>query len=454
MYDGLRGWFEKNCDLAVSGHSARQRRPLARAEFTRCDKEIWVHRWLRSVKLPEYVEKLAVEIYTKDTGFLINNASTALLTFNGQWGWLDGGGSFAHTGLMGMDEVVSMLLADKGISALWDQAQEFACRVAALVHAEDHAVCLEVCPQTLEVRQNARVHMHIFLRSSSRMQLKHSAAVCFRGARPQSATIVAGMPLTRRASCWSGFFYCLAAKLGQLYCMGTRRPFKDFLVNAAWVLNLLQAGKLSLTQARSYILQCCSGAARHLQLLDVLQVEADKLQIRDAVRAAKQALGLNLRQFVEIAQVQKWLQTFSTMQSRYQFLVLEGPSGVGKTQYALHVLGTRTLELNCAACLEPPLKEYKYGFHGGILFDEGSVAMVLRQRKLFQCAAAEVQLGCSATNAFTYSVFVHRTPLIVCSNTWSQQLACQSPEDAAWIAANTVHVMVREKLWCDVSQQP
>ena len=111
------------------------------------------------------------------------------------------------------------------------------------------------------------------------MQLKHSSAVCFRGARPQSATIVAGMPLTRRASCWSGFFYCLAAKLGQLYCIGTRRPFKDFLVNAAWVLNLLQAGKLSLTQARSYILQCCSGAARHLQLLDVLQVEADKLQI-------------------------------------------------------------------------------------------------------------------------------------------------------------------------------
>ena len=76
--------------------------------------------------------------------------------------------------------------------------------------------------------------------------------------------------------------------------------------------------------------------------------------------------------------------------------------------------------------------------HGLILFDEVEAGQVTQQQKLFQAQAAPVQQGCSATNCHSYEVFVWRTPLVLCTNTWHASLARLESADQEWIAANSM----------------
>ena len=61
---------------------------------------------------------------------------------------------------------------------------------------------------------------------------------------------------------------------------------------------------------------------------------------------------------------------FSRIKGRYPFLVLEGPSGTGKTSYAKNITGNpqEVLEVNCAATPEPDLREFDSMAHTAILF--------------------------------------------------------------------------------------
>ena len=73
------------------------------------------------------------------------------------------------------------------------------------------------------------------------------------------------------------------------------------------------------------------------------------------------------------------------------FLVLVGPSGLGKTQFAKSLVPKgRSLELNMASAPEPNLKEYDHEQHDLILFDECSAQKVLLQKKLFQAPLSAI----------------------------------------------------------------
>ena len=84
-----------------------------------------------------------------------------------------------------------------------------------------------------------------------------------------------------------------------------------------------------------------------------------------------------------------------------------------------------------------------------MLFDEIRAGIVARQRKLFQACAAEVQLGCSATNCHSYTVFLFRVKLVLCSNGWAAPMQELPEEDQAWLRENMVCVAVQEPLWCE-----
>ena len=67
------------------------------------------------------------------------------------------------------------------------------------------------------------------------------------------------------------------------------------------------------------------------------------------------------------------------IRSRHTFLVLVGASCTGKTVWAMRVFGDPlvVLEVNCASCPEPDLREFRPLLYKGILFDEASRQMVL-----------------------------------------------------------------------------
>jgi hypothetical protein len=123
-------------------------------------------------------------------------------------------------------------------------------------------------------------------------------------------------------------------KFGQVFSYGTKRPFKDFLVQGQWVLNLLQARKISLQCVRELVLQSCHNVQRHLKELDVLQREEEKERVAAARRLAECGLAVQRKRWRSIAAVQEWHEQYSREAFRYKFLVLDGPSKLGKTQFA------------------------------------------------------------------------------------------------------------------------
>ena len=129
---------------------------------------------------------------------------------------------------------------------------------------------------------------------------------------------------------------------------------------------------------------------------------------------------------------------------------VDRPQRHWETQYALQITGKpdEVLEVNCASCPEPDLRDFIFGVHKAILFDEAKCKMVLAQKKLFQAGAAWVHLGCSVTNCHAYRVFVHGVMMIICCNTWTAELhALKFREDREWLETNSVVVEVTAPLW-------
>ena len=76
-------------------------------------------------------------------------------------------------------------------------------------------------------------------------------------------------------------------------------------------------------------------------------------------------------------------------------MVVHGESGTGKTVWARWLFGDPqfVLEVNCASCPEPDLRDLDPLLHKAILYDEASPEMVLRQKKVVPGTASECAIG-------------------------------------------------------------
>ena len=323
--------------------------------------------------------------------------------------------------------------------------------ISQRLKATDHALCLELCPRTLEESHYARLHLHLFVRGQQRMYVSGLEELAFEGIRPAIACMIGG--LSHRADqargSYAGMFYCLVAKKGQIFQHGTKAPFKDFLIQGSWVMNLLQASKISTSLAKSLLLQTCSSQGRFAKEIAAVEAMEERALVAHAISEAHAALATTIHAFKTIPAVESWKSQYLEHAYRYKLLVLEGPSKMGKTLYARSLCppGRQYLEVNCAAGEEPDLREFRFSKHGLVIFDEINPKTVIRQRKLFQGGPVEVQLGCSTTNCFAYTICLYQVRLVLCSNVWTEQLSELLPDDAAWLSQNIYHVAVQEPLW-------
>ena len=146
--------------------------------------------------------------------------------------------------------------------------------------------------------------------------------------------------------------------------------------------------------------------------------------------------------------MQQWMNELTAVSDRKKFLVLNGPSRLGKTQFAIGLYGVeRTLEVNCAGASHPPLRNFDSHIHRCVVMDEAPVSMVLGYRRLFQAPNCQVIIGQSPTNQSCYPVYLNETAIIICSNSWHTELPALCESDAGWIRANMVFVQVSEPLW-------
>ena len=74
-----------------------------------------------------------------------------------------------------------------------------------------------------------------------------------------------------------------------------------------------------------------------------------------------------------------------------------------------------------------------------------STKFVVGNKKVLQAHIDGAILGQSATQLFTYEVFLWRVPIIITTNNWNLKDVCA--EDKDWINANCVPVLVDSPVW-------
>jgi hypothetical protein len=247
---------------------------------------------------------------------------------------------------------------------------------------------------------------------------------------------------------YGNLFYVMIQKIGLISGGANVQMFKDFMVNAEWVFAFLQGRKIHDDEAERIIIRGAKNVPRLLANLRGWQRERDARAEASMLEEAQEALRFQARPFLRLQAVDAWLQSFSADRWRYKFLVLEGASCLGKTAYCQSLCDpAKFFYVDCASATEPEMRQYSAIQHETVLFDEASVSMIIRCKRLFQAAPCNVTLGQSATNCNSYKISVYKKKLIVASNTWSRELAEARTEHTQWVQANSVHVVVTRPLW-------
>ena len=176
-----------------------------------------------------------------------------------------------------------------------------------------------------------------------------------------------------------------------------------------------------------------------------IEREAEKQKLEDVVAETMACLTAQLCPCRRLREVEEWEASVKTVRFRYNFLVLDGPSKMGKTLYCRSRsldLGETLLEIDCAGADTPDLTHFQFGKHSMVLCDEGSARIVLRYKKLFQASAAYTRLASSRTNCHAYDVWAQRVKLIATSNRWWRELVRMPAEESSWLWQNSLYVYV------------
>ena len=259
-----------------------------------------------------------------------------------------------------------------------------------------------------------------------------------------------------------GHYYCQAPKIGQLSSKTTYPERDCFLVEQRWVMDLWKQKKLQHYEARIKVIEARGNTDRCLREIDL--VERSEREQQEALQRAQQ-MGLWVRSqkpFKEVPEVSAWKREIDLTQTgrkpasgRSKFLVLEGDSQKGKTMFAQGLWGMeQTLVVNCQGVAEPNLRSFNRLVHKCIVFDEIEASTVVNNKQLFQGSVNAVKLGQSVCAQHAYDVYLYGIGLILSCNKWldvcpKKKKAKISSEEQAWLVANSVHVVVHEKLYED-----
>ena len=373
-----------------------------------------------------------------------------LLTYFGHPVFMAAGGKCPDAAVITTDEAACRVRHSEAGKAAVAAGRAFAEKLAKANHVTRFAWTLEVCPRTWADQRSILLHLHVALVRVTTPFNCVASALQFDNMRP-SVSKATCLCRDKRNASTAALLYCSIHKIGTVDLGYNAEPFHDYHVNPEWITNILQAGKVTVAVARELYLRGAKNVVHHLQNLERVEAEQRNLTLRARASHITAVRAAQITKFKEVPLVtQYWLPQFQHIKPRYAFLVLQGPSGTGKTSFAKHITGSASevLEVNCSACPEPDLRNFDPEQHRGILFDEASPSMVLSQRRLFQAPPCWIDLGCSTTNCHKYQVWVSGMMLMVTSNSWTQQVReLKHAGDRQWLDANSLVVNVHEPLW-------
>ena len=374
--------------------------------------------------------------------------NTALLTWQGDWGLLP---EVTHEGsddIPGITFLCQRLESLPEVIRIWGDIKQLFLSLKSKGILSEYGVSLELCCKTL-AEGVIRLHLHAWVLLPGPYKNVHGLnKFTFRGSEPYVSSFLLTASSRGQMSKYAGAFYVFVPKIGSIKQMFTKVAFKDYMINERWITTLLVAKKITPQTAHHMYLLACSSAQINIRNLDFITRQEQERQ-EDIERLAMEVL-IREKQlpFRKIPEVEEWLQQYDDIQDRYKFLVLDGPSQMGKTRFAASLTSVeKFFYLDCSSCIMPDMRSFNRRHHQVVLFDEIKATTVVSVKKLFQSSIDVVSLGSSQTNMNLYRIWCHRTKMICASNRWAAELRSLDAPDREWLEKNTVYIFVDRPLW-------
>ena len=349
------------------------------------------------------------------------------------------------------DIMAKMVVRHAQVLAIVNELNKIVDTLKQTLPVQHCAWSVEMCTDAWKRTCRLKVHAHMAVVYHHKTRVPQHDCRTLLGSKPHQSGGIALASFSRGRNMSSALYYCQASKVGRIASWGTHEPFVGYAVHPLWIFSLVQSGKMCYANARADMCRVPMGLVRNLECLDNWQQERNRMAIHAVSVQCAQAAIRDMRPWKEYAMVNLWEAQYAQSRLRYGFLVLDGPSRMGKTQFARNLSQAPggVLEINMAGCAKVDLRLYDPLVHDVLLFDECDPQAVLEHKKLFQAGGAGISMQTSATNMHAFSVCVSQKKIVVCSNNWWGSCMKLPWEDAEWLRANSYYLHVTSPMWSE-----
>ena len=314
--------------------------------------------------------------------------------------------------------------------------------------------------RSLHSSDEGRVHLHVYFSwvgpGAQGVDHRTTDEWVFAGVRPR----VDVNSETRGPSYWlkatqRGHFYCSVHKKGAIYTATNYPPWEgSWVPDTAWVVSLHRQQRLDHDAYLHLSARLGDGHDRRKASIEAVRAtEATYAFQEERAWARRQLLAKALPFKPLCPEIEGWLMSFEELEERYRMLVLHGPSRTGKSRLAHSLFGfDRTLVVDVQHAEHPDMHGFRRHHHVAVLLDEvADPSFIVNNKKLLQAHVDGAILGQSATQMFTYEVFLWRVPIILTTNNWD--LSGLSVAELDWVHSNCVAVHVDTTVY-ESTRQP
>ena len=382
-------------------------------------------------------------------------ATVGLLTYQGKWGLIPWDGTLIWALEEGLKVLCEVLSKHRIVEELFVDLVALATDVKEEYNLKAVTCCIELCCDTLEKDNVLRVHLHLCMEAPplKQIRVKNAYRLAFRGSfAVKGSSANGGYIATKSATnAANAHYYCRMPKKGMVRHWGSHDPFKHYRINCEWITAFLQAGKLDDVDAIMEYSKCWKSVKMNVENVEynVQLIKRRKLEERVEIVLERTAAKRSIRKYLPLVE-EVYLPHMAIEAERHMVLVLDGPSGVGKTSYVKGLCSSphAYLEINCMNLrVSANLREVVETIET-ICFDEASVEWALDNKKILQGPEFPVSMGDSNTGMYSYRRFLNGIKMVICSNKWAKQVSkLKSEEDKAYVHKNFLYVYCDELLY-------